>query len=92
MSCQTTFGCYPAVISVHTWKGCWLSSSLIRFSNVSIVLRVRSRIARWASRSFARFFANWSGVKFATPLLPGAPLARRFRPFAVVLFGVGLCS
>ena len=28
---------------------------------------VLSRMARWACRSLARFLANWSGVRFATP-------------------------
>jgi hypothetical protein len=32
-----------------------------------MVFFVRSRIARWASRSFARFLASWSGVRVATP-------------------------
>lgn len=56
-----------------------------------MVFLVLSRMARWASRSFARFLASCSGVKFATPLEPGCP-ALRLRPLgAAALFGVGTC-
>jgi hypothetical protein len=44
---------------------------------------VRSRIARWACRSFARFLANCSGVRLATPR-DEVLLNLRFRPAAVV--------
>lgn len=44
---------------------------------------VRSLIARWASRSLLRFFANWSGVRLATPRADML-FSLRFRP-AVVL-------
>lgn len=44
---------------------------------------VRSLIARWASRSLLRFFANWSGVRLATPRADML-FNLRFRP-AVVL-------
>jgi len=75
-----------------SWYGCWLSSSRMRASRPSMVFLVRSRMARWASRSFARFFASCSGVRFATPLEPGWP-AFRLRPLgAAVLFGVGICG
>ena len=36
-------------------------------------------MALWASLSFARFLANWSGVRLATPREP-VPEARRFLP------------
>ena len=39
----------------------------MRCSKVSICDFVRSRIARCASLSLARFFASWSGVRLATP-------------------------
>jgi hypothetical protein len=32
---------------------------------------VRARIARWASRSFARFLASWEGVRVDTLRVPG---------------------
>lgn len=63
-----------------SWKGCWLSSSLMRRSRFSIVFLVLSLMARWASRSFARFFASCSGVRLATPR-DDVPSALRFLPF-----------
>lgn len=39
----------------------------MRWFKRSICVLVRSRIARCASRSFARFLASCSGVRFATP-------------------------
>ena len=52
----------------------------MRFSKASIWVLVLSRTARWASRSFARFLANWSGVRLATPRDPDPDTdARLFR-------------
>lgn len=48
-------------------NGFWEDSSCTRCSRESIWALVRSRMARWAWRSLARFFANCSGVRLATP-------------------------
>lgn len=45
---------------------------------------VLSRIARWAWRSLARFLANWSGVRLATPL-DDMLFSLRLRPDVVPL-------
>ena len=68
---MSAFSAWTASFSRSTicrsWYGCWLSSSRMRWFRRSICVLVRSLIARWASRSFARFRASCSGVRFATP-------------------------
>ena len=54
----------------NSWYGCCDVSSRIWLWRFSMVFFVRSLMARCASRSFARFFCSWSGVKLATPLDP----------------------
>lgn len=52
---------------------------------------IRSLIAHWACRSLARFFANWSGVRLATPRADRL-LSLRFRPAVVVVVFLPLPS
>jgi hypothetical protein len=77
---MSTFSAWIASFSRSTtwrsWYGCWLSRSRIRWLSRSIWFLVRSRMARWASRSFARLRESCSGVRLATPR--GCGPARRF--------------
>jgi hypothetical protein len=58
---------FSRITTCKSWYGCWLSSSRMRLFKRSIWFLVLSRMARWASLSFARFRASCSGVRFATP-------------------------
>ena len=66
--------------SCRSRYGCWFSSSRMRWFRRSMCVLLRSRMARWASRSLARFRASCSVVRLATPR---ALWVRRFLPWSL---------